>query len=52
MSSHPRYHQIGKSDYVSDYAREALPPGKRKSKSGHWYWETRKNRSDIPHRRI
>lgn len=39
--------QSGKSsDVVRDYTREALPPGKRLSKSGKYYWETRKNRSD------
>jgi len=29
----------------------ALPPGKRISKSGNVYWETRKNRSDLDKKR-
>lgn len=35
-----------------DIARGSLLPGKRISKTGHSYWETRKNRSDLPHKRI
>lgn len=39
--------QSGKiKDYTRDFSREALPPGKRISKNGKAYWETRKNRSD------
>ena len=38
--------QVGKSDMVRDAERKALLPGKRISKSGKIYWETRKNRSD------
>jgi hypothetical protein len=30
-----------------DRKRKALPPGKRISKSGKVYWETRRNRSDL-----
>ena len=41
--------QQGKSDYERDVARKALLSGKRISKSGNTYWETRKNRSDAPH---
>lgn len=33
-----------------DKSRRALPPGKRISKFGNIYWETRKNRSDIKNR--
>jgi hypothetical protein len=47
-----KYHQVGKSDYISDYARDALPPGKRRSKSRKAYWETRKNRTDMPHKKV
>ena len=39
-------HQTGKSDKSRDEARKAMPPGKRISKTGKTYWETRKNRSD------
>ena len=38
--------QVGKSDKVRDAERKALLPGKRLSKTGKTYWETRKNRSD------
>ncbi|HUS51759.1 MAG TPA: hypothetical protein VMZ91_16445 [Candidatus Paceibacterota bacterium] len=38
--------QVGKSDIVRDAERKALLPGKRISKTGKTYWETRKNRSD------
>lgn len=34
-------------DPLRDAARRALPPGKRISKSGKVYWETRRNRSDA-----
>lgn len=52
MRQHPRYHQIGKSDQISDYAREALKPGRRVSENKKVYWETRKNRTDMPGKRI
>ena len=35
-----------------DKARRALPPGKRRSKSGKIYYEYRKNRSDMPGRNV
>ena len=38
--------QVGTSNKIKDSARKALMPGKRISKSGKVYWETRKNRSD------
>lgn len=38
--------QVGKSIKSKDEKRKALMPGKRVSKSGNVYWETRKNRSD------
>ena len=41
--------QKGKSDYERDVVRKALLSGKRISKSGNTYWETRRNRSDAPH---
>lgn len=34
-------------DYERDVVRKALLSGKRVSKSGKKYWETRKNRSDA-----
>lgn len=41
--------QTGKiGSKVKDSHRGALAPGKRVSKTGHVYWETRKNRSDAP----
>lgn len=39
--------QVGKSDIPRDRARKALAAGKRISKTGKVYWETRKNRSDA-----
>lgn len=39
--------QVGKSNKSRDKKREALMPGKRISKTGKVYWETRKNRSDL-----
>ena len=44
--------QVGKTDKVRDEERKALMPGKRISKSGKIYWETRKNRSDQKGSRI
>lgn len=38
--------QVGKSDKVRDESRKALMPGKRISKTGKTYWESRRNRSD------
>ena len=40
--------QSGKIKSVPrDLARSALPPGKRLSRTGNFYWETRRNRSDL-----
>lgn len=39
--------QVGKSNKKRDATRLALPPGKRISKSGNIYYETRKSRSDV-----
>jgi hypothetical protein len=40
-------HQTGKTiDIEKDRGRKAIPMGKRVSKNGQIYWETRKNRSD------
>jgi hypothetical protein len=38
--------QRGKSNKERDEVRKALLSGKRMSKNGNIYWETRKNRSD------
>lgn len=40
--------QKGKSIKSKDISKEALPPGKRRSKLGKIYYEYRKNRSDLP----
>ena len=40
-------YQTGKTNKVVDKRRTALPPGKRISKSGKIYFESRKNRSDL-----
>jgi len=39
--------QVGKTTVDADKKRDALKAGKRVSKSGKVYWETRKNRSDA-----
>ena len=44
--------QTGKSDLERDEARKALAPGKRISKTGKIYWETRKSRSDQPGKKV
>ena len=40
-------HQIGTTIKAIDVMRKALKPGKRISKSGKIYYESRKNRSDL-----
>jgi len=44
--------QVGKSNAVIDAGRKALASGKRISKTGKVYWETRKNRSDAIGKKI
>lgn len=45
--------QTGKrSGIARDQGRIAKAPGKRISKTGKEYWETRKNRSDVPGTRL
>jgi len=39
--------QVGRSNASIDSKRDALLAGKRISKNGNTYWETRKNRSDA-----
>lgn len=39
-------YQRGTTTISRDRKLSALPPGKRRSRSGRTYWETRKNRSD------
>ena len=41
-----------KTDVVRDTARKALLAGKRVSRTGHVYWETRRNRSDALGKRV
>jgi hypothetical protein len=40
-------YQIGKSDLATDKQLQAMPPGKRRSKTGKIYYEHRKNRTDL-----
>jgi hypothetical protein len=42
-----RGEQTGKSDIKRDRKRKAMPPGKRRSKTGKIYYESRRNRSDL-----
>lgn len=44
--------QKGKTTKAVDEVRDALMPGKRISKAGNVYWETRKNRSDAKNSNI
>lgn len=40
-------HQTGHTTIPVDRKITAIQPGKRISKTGHIYWESRKNRSDV-----
>lgn len=44
--------QVGSTNLKRDIVRKALMPGKRISKTGKVYWETRKNRSDASGKKI
>jgi len=44
--------QTGKSNVKRDKKRDALPAGKRISKSGKVYYEYRKNRSDLKGKKV
>jgi hypothetical protein len=45
--------QTGKiGDLERDLARKSLLPGKRISKNGKTYWETRKNRTDAKNSKL
>jgi len=44
--------QTGTTHLVPDRSRTAQLPGKRISKTGKIYWETRKNRSDAPFKKV
>ena len=44
--------QRGSSNLKIDEKRKAQLPGKRISKTGNTYWETRKNRSDAPLKKV
>ena len=44
--------QKGRSNALRDESRSASMPGKRVSRTGKVYWETRKNRSDMPGKTI
>ena len=39
-------HQTGKTNLMIDKTRTAMQPGKRISRTGKTYWESRANRSD------
>lgn len=44
--------QTGKTVVNIDRKRKALAPGKRISSSGNVYFERRKNRSDVPGKKV
>jgi hypothetical protein len=44
-----QYAQTGSRKSIqADISRKALPSGYRRSKTGNFYFEARKNRTDIP----
>lgn len=45
-------YQIGESIFAKDMKYIAMPPGKRKSKSGNIYYEYRKNRTDVKGKKV
>lgn len=45
-------YQTGQSDRERDRLIKAKPPGKRVSESGKTYTERRRNRSDLPNKRV
>jgi hypothetical protein len=47
-----KYHQIGSSVKVIDLLYKSKKPGKRISKQGKVYYEYRRNRSDMPGKRL
>jgi hypothetical protein len=47
-----KMHQTGKSNIKKDSKRTAKAPGKRISKNGNIYYEYRKNRSDMPKKKV
>lgn len=52
MPRRKKYHQTGKTTIWLDAKLPAKLPGWRKSKNGNWYYEARRNRSDMPGSRI
>lgn len=48
FSQKPKPKQRGTSNLEADKRRKAKAPGKRKTESGSTYYESRRNRSDIP----
>lgn len=46
------YRQVGKSNLEIDRMLDAKTPGWRQSKKGNWYFENRKNRSDMKGKKI
>lgn len=48
----PVRYQRGTSIMLLDKQLKALAPGKRRSRTGRIYWETRKNRSDKKGKRV
>ena len=47
-----KYHQTGKTTLWLDMMLPAKKPGWRTSKKGNRYYEARRNRSDMPGKRI
>jgi len=47
-----KYHQTGKSNLMLDQRLDAKRPGYRISASNKRYYENRKNRSDMPGKKV
>ena len=47
VKSSQRYGQVGRTNLKADGKRRAGPPGRRISRRGRVYTETRRNRSDV-----
>jgi hypothetical protein len=47
-----KFHQTGRTNVRIDMRLGALKPGKRRSRTGHIYYEYRRNRSDMPGKKV
>ena len=52
MGNKRKYHQTGDSNLFLDQRLDAKKPGFRISNTGKRYYEYRKNRSDMPNKKV